>query len=101
MNGRNVILAGIPRCQQDVILTGIPRSGTTLACTLLNKLPDTVALNEPMDPARFLTATGGGGHLDRIARFFARTRASLAAHGTATSKHAAGAVADNHFGEHR
>ena len=86
---------------EDVILTGIPRSGTTLACTLLNKLPDTVALNEPMDPARFLTAAGAGGHLDRIDRFFARTRASLFANGTATSKHAAGTVLDNNFGERR
>ena len=86
---------------EDVILTGIPRSGTTLACALLNKLPDTVALNEPMDPARFLAATESGGHRDRIDRFFARTRASLSANGTATSKHAAGAVVDNNFGEHR
>ena len=101
MNRRNVILAGIPRCRQDVILTGIPRSGTTLACSLLNKLPDTVALNEPMDPARFLAATGAGGHLDHVDRFFARTRASLSANGTATAKHAGGAIVDNNFGERR
>lgn len=37
----------------DIILTGVPRSGTTLACLLLSKLPDVVALNEPMRTARF------------------------------------------------
>jgi hypothetical protein len=34
--------------ENDVVLTGLPRSGTTLTCHLLNKLPDTVALHEPM-----------------------------------------------------
>jgi hypothetical protein len=32
----------------NVVLTGLPRSGTTLVCRLLNKLPDTVALHEPL-----------------------------------------------------
>lgn len=31
------------------LLAGVPRSGTTLACELLNKAPNTVALDEPMD----------------------------------------------------
>jgi hypothetical protein len=31
-----------------VIITGLPRSGTTLTCELLNRLDDTVALDEPM-----------------------------------------------------
>ncbi|GEM_PF-524048 len=30
------------------LLTGLPRSGTTLLCAMLNALPDTVALAEPM-----------------------------------------------------
>ncbi len=34
----------------NIILTGIPRSGTTLICYLLNKIPNTVALHEPMGP---------------------------------------------------
>jgi hypothetical protein len=29
------------------LLTGLPRAGTTLVCSLLNRLPDTVALSEP------------------------------------------------------
>ena len=32
---------------RDVLLTGLPRVGTTLACHLLNTLPDAVGLDEP------------------------------------------------------
>jgi hypothetical protein len=32
-----------------ILLGGIPRSGTTLLCALLNKLPNAIALAEPMD----------------------------------------------------
>jgi hypothetical protein len=39
--------------RQTVLITGTPRSGTTLVCHLLNQLPDTVALNEPMQPRHF------------------------------------------------
>jgi hypothetical protein len=39
--------------QANVVLMGLPRSGTTLACHLLNKLPDTVALAEPISPGKF------------------------------------------------
>jgi len=38
----------------DIILTGIARSGTTLTCFLLNKLPQAVALHEPMDPSQLV-----------------------------------------------
>src|SRR5918998_585704 len=38
---------------RNVVLTGLPRSGTTLACHLLNKLPDTVAVLEPFEAGRF------------------------------------------------
>lgn len=34
----------------NIILTGLPRSGTTLLCALLNKLPNAVAMAEPMSP---------------------------------------------------
>jgi len=37
----------------DGLLLGIPRSGTTLCCSLLNRLPDTVALVEPMAVQNF------------------------------------------------
>ena len=35
------------------MLTGPGRSGTTLTSHLLNKLPNTVALAEPLTPSRF------------------------------------------------
>jgi hypothetical protein len=34
----------------NIILTGLPRSGTTLLCALLNKLPNAIAMAEPMSP---------------------------------------------------
>jgi hypothetical protein len=40
------------RNRQDIVLTGPGRSGTTLACYLLNKLPNTVA-----SPSRYLLAS--------------------------------------------
>jgi hypothetical protein len=33
---------------RDIIVTGIPRSGTTLTAALIDSLPDTVCLNEPL-----------------------------------------------------
>jgi hypothetical protein len=41
-------VTGGTHASHDVLLAGIPRSGTTLACELLNLLPETVALDEPM-----------------------------------------------------
>src|SRR5689334_16285425 len=45
--------AGLVAKDRDVLVTGLPRSGTTLTCHLLQKLPDTVALHEPMDFHKF------------------------------------------------
>ena len=42
-----------------MLLTGLPRGGTTLACELLNHLPDVRALDEPMDPNRLLRDAAG------------------------------------------
>ena len=39
--------------QRNIVITGPGRSGTTLTCHLLNKLPDTLALAEPIDPGQF------------------------------------------------
>lgn len=78
----------------DIILTGPPRSGTTLACYLLNKVPDTVALHEPMnrsmfsDPETGLAATG---------EFFREMRRSLLRDGTALSKVSGDKIPDNPF----
>ncbi|HUK63438.1 MAG TPA: hypothetical protein VLV15_08895, partial [Dongiaceae bacterium] len=83
----------------NVILTGIPRSGTTLVCHLINTLPNSIALHEPMR----VSELAFGDHLaaaDVVARFFAQTRASLLANGTAPSKHVGGRIPDRHVDEH-
>ncbi len=81
----------------DIILTGIARSGTTLTCSLLNRLPATVALHEPMNPADLVGLDPGTVYLERIAAFFAAQRSTLLADGTAVSKARDGRVPDNPF----
>jgi broad-specificity NMP kinase len=61
---------------RNVLITGTPRSGTTLVCSLLNKLPDIVALHEPMNVFDFVSRSD-----DEIAhmidKFCAESRKSL------------------------
>lgn len=85
----------------DIILTGIARSGTTLACSLLNKLPQCVALHEPMHPAQLAELPYPEGYLDGISAFFASQRKSLLESGTAASKGRDGKIPDNPFGSIR
>jgi hypothetical protein len=97
-----------------VLLTGLPRGGTTIACELLNELPDVRALDEPMDVIgmirgatgeRVASAAGGsrlaarsGGSLDaafihaEIERFAAEQRHSIIERGVAVTKHVDGRV---------
>lgn len=84
----------------DILLTGIVRSGTTLACHLLNKLPGTVALHEPMNPAT-LVGLDDHSRLDAVAAACAGWRRSLLADRTATCMAVAGAVPDNPYGDAR
>lgn len=81
----------------DIILTGIARSGTTLSCTLLNKLPRCVALHEPMNPVDLVDLPFPDGYMAAVADFFATQRASLLGSGTAISKARDGSVPDNPF----
>lgn len=82
----------------NIILTGLPRSGTTLTCHLLNKVPDVVALHEPM-----ALHTLNGFSKDEVVRaidaFFGECRHSLLTDGTAPSKVENGVVPDNPFGD--
>jgi len=82
----------------DIILTGIARSGTTLSCSLLNTLPQCVALHEPMNPAELVGLDIPEAFMARIDSFFATQRASLLGSGTAVSKAREGRVPDNPFG---
>lgn len=87
MNGRNLAL------------TGVPRSGTTLCCHLLGRALRTVALFEPMEVARLPRERAAA--LDEIEAFYADSRASLLADGTAWSQQVDGRVPDNPFASQR
>lgn len=87
MNGRNLVL------------TGVPRSGTTLCCRLLGQARDTVALFEPMDVLRLPTARMAA--LDEVGKFFVESRASLGVDRTAWSQQVGGTVPDNPFASQR
>jgi Sulfotransferase family len=80
---------------RNVLITGTPRSGTTLLCSLLNKLPDTVALHEPMNVWEFPNCPNADAIADVIERFCSETRTSLLEKGIAVSKHVGGLIPDN------
>jgi len=83
-----------PEPPRNILLTGLPRSGTTLTCHLLNKLPDIVALHEPMQVSD-IAALDRQEMTSRIDRFFAEQRAMILREGQATSKSRDGAVPSN------
>jgi len=80
---------------RNVLITGIPRSGTTLVCSLLNKLPDVVALHEPMDVWDFSKCRDAAALTTAIEDFSADARHSLREQGFAISKHVGGEIRDN------
>jgi hypothetical protein len=82
---------------QDVILTGIARSGTTLACTLLNRLPDTVALHEPMSPRILMGASVPEGVNHAVSGFFAAQRRSLSDRREASSRTIEGRIPEDPY----
>lgn len=65
----------------NLILTGIPRSGTSLVCSLLNKLDNTLALVEPLDVPSFLMCTNGSARRQFLNNYFEHTRDTLLATG--------------------
>ena len=83
------------RHDNDIVLAGLPRSGSTLTCHLINKLPDAIALNEPMSSRRFKDLLDNGAMCDTISQFLVFMRGSLEESGTAMSKHIDGVVPDN------
>jgi hypothetical protein len=91
---------------RNVLVTGTARSGTTLVCHLLNKLPDTVALHEPMVAGpmavgRFPELGSYERMGEVVERFCEEQRRSLHEHKRARSKEQGGAVPDNTFGAPR
>lgn len=83
-----------PASAHNIILTGVPRSGTTLTCHLLNKVPDVVALHEPMAMREFEQMPDRNTMRDAVDQFFAASRQSLLAARTVTTKQVTGKVPD-------
>jgi hypothetical protein len=82
---------------ENIILTGVPRSGTTLACRLLNQLPQVVALHEPMQGIVIEDQSDLSVSVDQVESFFAEQRRQIANTGRARSRNIGGRVPDNPF----
>ena len=90
---------------RNILITGLPRSGTTLTCHLLNKIPNSVALHEPMRPNR-MSGLSAEDVVHTIEAFFESQREQILAGHVATSKSFDGGVpsnplADNEVDGHR
>jgi hypothetical protein len=85
----------------NVLVTGTPRSGTTLTCHLLNKLPDTVALHEPMKVKQFVQYDNLEDICQSIKQFCDEQRTLIHERRRAISKNVDGAVPDNPVGTER
>jgi hypothetical protein len=90
--------AVLKRNRRNVVLTGLPRSGTTLACHLLNKLPNTVALLEPIEPSQFADLLPDREAIaDALERWYRKMRRRALKEGEVVTKHVGGEVPDNPF----
>jgi hypothetical protein len=84
---------------RNIVLTGPGRSGTTLTCFLLNKLPDTVALSEPISPGRYANRMPDYEDVaDGIEEYYRDMRKMALREGLVVSKHVGGMVPDNSKG---
>jgi len=80
----------------DVILAGIPRGGTTLTCALLDRLPNTYALHEPMRPSRISKKDDPDFICQFIEQYFRDTRQAIMLGEPVVTKHIQGRVRSNH-----
>jgi len=81
----------------NIILAGVARSGSTLACHLLNKTSDTVALHEPIVPT-CVPVSSSNEMVIYLQTFFEKQRNSILSKGAAASKSTKGKVPDNPMG---
>ena len=85
--------------KRNIVLTGLARSGTSLTCSLLDKAPNTVALNAPITPGRFASLLPDLDAVsDGIEQYFRQARRRIRKKGVAISKHTGGEIADNAYG---
>jgi hypothetical protein len=81
---------------RNIVLTGPGRSGTTLTCFLLNKLPNTVALSEPISPGKYAERMPDReAVVDGIDEYYRDMREMALGPGLVVSKHVGGMVPDN------
>lgn len=80
----------------NIVLTGLPRSGTTLTCHMLNKLPNTVALHEPITYGRF-DPKNQEAILDGIEKFYRRMRRMITNEKVAFSKEMEGQITNKSY----
>jgi len=80
------------------LITGFHRSGTTLICHLLNKLPNVVALDEPLDVSIFDSASTSQIYT-MLDYFFDEQRQLIAAERIAISKAHSGLVPCNQLSD--
>ena len=85
----------------DVILTGVPRSGTTLVCALLNRVPNVVALHEPMPLGEWALRMRREMVIQEIDHFFVKARSSLIDTGMAPSRQVEAQVPSNPFSDQK
>ena len=78
-----------------MLITGLPRAGTTLVCHLLNKLPNVIALHEPMDFQQLNARAGQSELLEFIQGFIDRSRDSLLQSSRAYSRAEDGRITSN------
>lgn len=82
--------------ERNIVITGPGRSGTTLTCHLLNKLPNTVALSEPINPGKYADRLPDNEAVaDGIQDFYREQRRMALSKGLVLSKHVGGVVPDN------
>jgi hypothetical protein len=82
----------------NCIITGLHRSGTTLICHLLNRLPNVVALDEPMDVSKFRNASKSQ-IIDTLHAFFLSQRNQIQLTKQARSKSMGGIVPPNQLSD--
>ncbi len=87
----------MPQSSDNAILVGPARSGTTLACSLLNKLPDVVALDEPFERQGLQQLAGSDAFLAIVDRQFTSQRVMIETTGEALSTLSEGGSLANHY----
>ena len=82
----------------DLIIAGLPRSGSTMTCHLLNKVPNVVALHEPMNPFA-ISLQEPKDIVVEFKAFFEHQRKSILENGFAKCKTTDGVIPTNSMGE--